>query len=934
MTNLVKCLQEIGYKKLTSLQIKAFKAIYKEKNSVIIVAPTGSGKTEAALLPIMYKINKHGYKPISAIYITPLRALNRDIKRRMEKLAKCFGVSINLRHGDTPYKVRKYIETNPPHILVTTPETFNYILINDKMRKYIANLKYIVIDEFRDLIESKRGILLLTSIYLLEHYLKHKFIKIALTATLKNIRLAMEILSSSALPSNIDVLIDNTLKPINVKVVVPECKDNDNKCKFLSSILEDKDLIARILRIYDLFRSKRSILVFVNTRSIAEKLGYLLKVVNEKLGANNIHVEVHHGSLSRNHRLKVEEDFRNGRLKGLIATSSMELGIDVGFIDYVIQYMSPRQVVRLVQRIGRSGHKLSGISRGEIIVQNNTLQILESLVIARRAINGDIEEERIPVKPLDVLAYSIVLYSLITEGINIYDLYSLLIMNPIYRDLDVKEFNDLIEYLKYARLIKVKENIIKPTSRSRLFIYKTTMIPSTKDVIIINVVDDRRIGVLNEEYVVLNISEGDVVVVGGKPWKVIGYDQQNAKLYVEPYNVSENIIIPHWEGENIPVEYKLAREVGSLIRRISLNMKIDDYKTLLLNDNIKLEGINDLADDKTIIIEGNIELGLVIVNINGGSRVNRFMRDLLKSVIQWRYPFLKINAYSTPYAVFITLNNKQYVREVVNTIEQVIHNINRYLTRKSLKRIAVEQGTMHWRIFQVAQRFGALDPEKNKITKAMLEAFVDTVIGYEALNEVLWKDYDIESIKQLADLVMNGNVKIISKITSKLTNGGRQLITYYGEVRTVMPASLAGREKYFQYIMNRRMSLICLHCGYVITDTVSKLVNIKKCPKCGYMTLAPVKGDARKETIIVRKALNRTKLRGEEKTVLEDLRKRAILYSQFGELALKILASRGIGVSEAIRVINRVLEGYDLYNELYESEKKYLRIKTYLKDND
>ncbi|ADI32543.1 DEAD/DEAH box helicase [Staphylothermus hellenicus] len=933
MTNIVKCLQKIGYRELTSLQKKAFKAIYNEKNSVIIVAPTGSGKTEAALLPIMYRINKYRYKPISAIYITPLRALNRDIKKRMEKLAKCFGVSINLRHGDTPYKIRKYIEANPPHILVTTPETFNYILINNKMRKHLANLKYIVIDEFRDLIENKRGILLLTSIYLLEHHLRRKLIKIALTATLKNINLAMEILSSSTFPSNVDVLIDNTLKPIDVKVVVPQCKDN-YKCKLLGSIIDDEELIARILRIYDLFRSKRSILIFVNTRSIAEKLGYLLKVADEKLGGNNVRVEVHHGSLSRNHRLRVEEDFRNGYLKGLIATSSMELGIDIGFIDYVIQYMSPRQVVRLVQRIGRSGHKLFGVSRGEIIVQNNTLQILESLVIARRAINNVIEEERIPVKPLDVLAYSIVLYSLFTGGINIYDLYSLLIMNPIYRDLDVKEFNDLIEYLKYARLIKVRDNIIKPTSRSKLFIYKTSMIPFTKDVIIINIVDDRRIGVLNEEYVVLNISEGDIVVIGGKPWKVIGYDQQNAKLYVEPYSASENIVIPHWEGENIPVEYKLAREVGSLIRRISSNKKIDYYKTLLLDDKIKLEGINDLADDKTIIIEGNTELGLVIVNINGGSRVNRFMRDLLKSVVQWRYPFLRINAYSTPYAVFITLNNKQYVREVVRTIEQVIHNINRYLNHKILKRIAIEQGTIHWRIFQVAQRFGAIDPEKNKITRAMLEAFVDTVIGYEALNEILWKDYDIESIRKLADLVINGKIKVVSRITSKLTNGGRQLVTYYGEIRTVMPASLAGREKYLQHIMKRRMSLICLHCGYVVTDTVSKLVNIRKCPRCGYMALAPVKGDAEKEAIIVKKALNRTKLSRKEKAVLEDLRKRAILYSQFGELALKVLASRGVGVSEAIRVINRVLEGHDLYSELYESEKKYLRIKTYLKDND
>lgn len=933
MSSIVKCLEELGYKKLTDLQRKAFKTIYEEKRSVIIIAPTGSGKTEAALLPVMYRISKYKYKPISAIYITPLRALNRDIKRRMEKLAECFDVSINLRHGDTPYRVRKYIEKNPPQILLTTPETFNYILINEKMREYLVNLRYIIIDEFRDLVESKRGMLLLTNIYLLENYLKRKFIKIALTATLKNTRLAMEILSGSLFPVNVDVLIDRSVKRMNIKVVIPECRD-DERCKFLYSILGDMDLVARLVRIYDLLRSKRSVLIFVNTRSIAEKLGYLLNIVVEKLGGNNIHVEVHHGSLSRSHRLRVEEDFRNGRLKALIATSSMELGIDIGFIDYVIQYMSPRQAVRLLQRIGRSGHKLHGISRGEIIVQSNVLQILESLVMTRRAVSGDIEEETIPIKPLDVLAYSIVLYSLITGGTNLYDLYSLLIMNPIYSDLNIKEFNDLIEYLEYARLIKLKNDTVLPTSRSRLFIYKTSMIPSTKDVAIINVADDRRIGVLNEEYVVLNISEGDVIVIGGKPWRIIGYDQQNAKLYVEPYDKTLETIIPHWEGENIPVEYKLAREVGSLIRRIRSNKKIDHYKLLLLNDESVPDSVHGLADDKTILIEGNTELSLIIVNINGGSRVNKFVRDLLKSAIQWRYPFLKINAHSMPYAVFITLNNRQFVREVVETVKQIIYSIDKYLDFRFLKRIALEQGTLHWRVFQVAQRFGAIDPEKSNITKAILEAFVDTIIGYEALNEVLWKDYDVKSVRQLADSIKNGRIKVISRISSRLTNSVKQLLTYYGEIKSAVPAPLVSREKYLQHIMNRRMSLLCLHCGHVVTDIVSNLINIRKCPRCGYMSLAPVKGNARIELEVVKKAINKSRLKISERTILEDLRKRAILYAQFGELALKVLASRGVGVSEAIRVINRVLEGYDLYEELYESEKKYLRIKRYLKEND
>ncbi len=925
---IIKCLRDLGYEKLTDLQIKAFKIIYEHGFSAIIVAPTGSGKTEAAMLPIMYSIMKNNLKPIAAIYITPLRSLNRDIFDRVKKLASCFGVSIELRHGDTPYNLRKRIEENPPQILVTTPETFNYLLINKNLYRYIVNVKYLVLDEYRELIESKRGILLLFNTYLLERILKKRFIKIALTATLKNYLLAEKLLNPAIAPQ-IHTIRSNYSKKMEIKIVVP--RSNFESSNDLGDLDIEDDLLHRLLAIINVLKERKNVLIFVNTRSIAEKLGYLLNLIIERLGLN-LKISVHHGSLSRSHRISVEEGFKNGLLNALIATSSMELGIDIGYVDYVIQYMSPRQAVRLVQRIGRSGHKLWGVSRGEIIVQNNLFQILESVVLARRSVENDIEYEVIPRKPLDVLAYSIVLYTIFTGSLNIYKLYSLIKDYPIYNDLEFDEYLKVLDYLRYSRLIRIINDNVMPMPRSRLYIYRTSMIPSTRDVNVISLADDRRIGVLNEEYIVLNISNGDIIVIGGRPWRVISYDNDSLKLFVEPLEGAEETIIPHWEGENIPVNYKVAREVGSIIRRLRSDIDLRKYEKFYENLYMLRNKVEGLGDDRRIVVIGVKGLGLIIVNVFSGSKANRFLRDLFKSRIQWKYPFLRVNAYSTPYAVILSVNNSYYLGELIDLVKDTLANLERYLKIDLVKKIALEQGVLHWRIYQVAQRFGAIDPEKEKVSKSILNAFIESIIGEEAFNEVLWKDYDLLALKKIVKEMRSGILTINERIIDKPDNTVHEILTYYGEIPVVERLSrVIDKDKYLSSIKRRKMTLICLHCGYLITGTIDELKNIRKCPRCRYAVLAPVKGNGSEEKSIVWKYLRGEKLRRNEYRVLEDLRKRAILYNQFGELALTVLASRGVGVSEAIRIINKVMNGSDLFYELYESEKKYIKIKKYLK---
>ncbi len=934
MAHIAKCLEKLGYHSLTDMQKKVFKIITSTNRSVIIVAPTGSGKTEAALFPIMYLINKNNLKPITTIYITPLRALNRDIERRVREIAKCFNVKVMLRHGDTPYRVRRMIEKEPPHILITTPETLNYIVVNNVLKRYLDNLEFIVIDEFKELYESKRGLLLFTVIYLLEKLVLRKRIrKIALTATLKKDNEAGRIVEGKYYSGETVVIRDERVKRLEISVV--RTKDLYSGEKRVGLDIDPR-LYSRLLYIYDVLRRYKGVLIFTNTRSLAERLGYLLNRLSTEM-EREIIIGVHHGSLSRSHRIDVEEGFKKGRVKGLIATSSMELGIDIGRIDYVIQYMSPRQATRLLQRIGRSGHWLDRVSRGSIVVNDNMFQLLESIVLTRRALSYNIEEERTYMSPLDVLAYSIAVLALSKEdGVNLYELYNVLLENPLYSNLDYEQYQRLLEYLEYSRIIRIKGHYIYSTKRTRLYVYKTSMIPDTRDIPVIDISTDRKVGVLNEEYVVLNLNEDDIIVLGGKTWKIIGYDPGDGKLYVEAVeNVSETII-PHWEGENIPVEYKVAREVGSIIRRLKHGERIVSYEKILENNLEEIVPNPQLfGDDRTIIIDYCSELNAFIVNIYGGTRVNRFLRDLFRTLINAKYPFLEIHTYSIPYAVIIKpakMVSREYVSILMDYIEEILRELKKYVDKNLLWNIVSKQTVLYWRIYQVAQRFGAIDPARHRVTRSILEGFADSIIGYEAFKEVLYRDYDLDAVEEIADLINKNYYRIVKRFSEKINTYHKEILEYI-EIPYTGFTKVFDQREYRERLLSRRISLVCMKCGHVFSGYLKDFIERKeyRCPKCGAKVIAPVKGDAVFEREVVLKNRYGKRLSREEYKILEDLRKRALLLMQYGELALLVLSSRGVGVSEAVRIIGRVIQGEDLYHLLYEAEKRFVKVKKYIR---
>lgn len=943
---IVSCLNRYGYRKISVMQYTTFKYVSKGF-SVIIVAPTGTGKTEAALFPILYMAYKKKSQPIVAIYVTPLRALNRDIAERLEKLASCFRLSVGVRHGDTPRSLRQKIRSNPPHILVTTPETFQYIIIDEMLRKNFVNLRYIVVDELREMVSSKRGIELFSAIDILEKILKRRFVKIGLTATLSNRNYVVNLFDG---PSLTKVVESRFARGMFVEVKAPKPSDTvqgDNGI--------EPGFLERMKYIVGKIKENGHTLIFANTRDLAERIAWALTT----LFKDEVKVGVHHGSLSRTHRLMIEKEFKKGVINALVATSSLELGLDIGVVKYVIQYMSPRQSTRLIQRVGRSLHRFLLKPRGSIVTIDNFFDMLESIVLARRSIDGIVEKEEIPEKPLDVLAHQIVARVLIEPGITVDKMYTEFFNNRVFKGLDYDEFSSVVNYLTYSKVLRIKSDKLYPGYRAKMYYYKTTMIPDVRNINVIDVSTGKKIGVLNEEFVALNCDPGTVIVLAGGVWKVIDYDNTEGKLYVEPLESSKEIIIPKWEGESIPVDYSVAREAGALLRLIShyvessrskewsrgfdlfnipiFKNKVSEYRRSLVIDYYILEKmlriikesrekLGVIPTDKDLVIEICRRDKLVVFYTFLGTKANNLLKEILSAIMRRRY-LLDVIAYSTPYYIVFQLPFKPTKKDVSDIINDFLNIFNSIVVRE----IVMNTNTYLWRIFFVAQRFGAIDPSKVKITRNILRGYKDSIIGVEALREALLKDYDVNTINILVKKIKDKVVRIHVVETDKGSSLLQEALSRIPGISGVHGG--VDLNTYKLRLLNKEVSLLCMLCGALYRKKLSSIVDEKEvvCPRCGSKAIAVVKGDGAEEARIIKKVLAKKKLSHEERGVYKELQKKAMLVMNYGVKAVVVLAGHGVGATEASRILYRhVAFNEDLYKLIYEAEKKFLRIKKYL----
>ncbi|MFQ6053356.1 MAG: DEAD/DEAH box helicase, partial [Candidatus Bathyarchaeia archaeon] len=365
-------LRELGVREPTPPQEKAIGPILSGEN-VLLVAPTASGKTEAALLPVFDALlrARGGGDGVEVIYITPLRALNRDIHRRLMFWADRLGFDIQIRHGDTSQRVRRRQAGKPPRMLITTPETLQAILPSRAMRGHLEDVRWVIVDEIHELAASKRGAQLTLGLERLERLASGPFQRIGLSATVGNPAEVAQFLGGPHRVNIVEVEVD---KAYRYRVECPTPTDEDFDLS--DELGTTPQAASRLRRIRDIVRGHRSTLIFVQGRGQAESLGH-------KLGRVEPHIEVHHGSLSREQRHQVEDRFKAGELRGIVCTSTLQLGIDVGDVDLCIQYLSPRQVSTLIQRVGRSGHRLDRRSEGIVLTAYGE-DALESMVASEK----------------------------------------------------------------------------------------------------------------------------------------------------------------------------------------------------------------------------------------------------------------------------------------------------------------------------------------------------------------------------------------------------------------------------------------------------------------------------------------------------------------------------------------------------------------------
>ena len=414
----------LGFEQLTDIQKRALPIICQKIDSLVI-APTGSGKTECIVIPIFSQIKetkKQG--KIKVLYVTPLRSLNRDIFRRITKYAEQEDLTIQVRHGDTPQSLRKKISDSPPDVLITTPETLVILLTQQKMLTALSELERVIIDEVHELLSSERGSQLSISLERLQLNSNQKIIRTGLSATVGNIEDAAHFLAGTKKPCKI--IQDKSIRKYDVEV------------KFVKgSISEVADSIIEYIEKSDI---NSPVLLFTNTRGESE---FLASILREKTLMN---IELHHGSLSKQVREETESILRSGTSGIVVCTSSLELGLDIGSVELVIHYGSPRQVSKLMQRIGRSKHFRNSSARG-LIITNSPDDEFETKAILDRIKNSSIEEQKIHNESLDVLAHHLVGLSLQMGEISVDFAYKIIKQAYPFRNITLDEFCNVLEIL-------------------------------------------------------------------------------------------------------------------------------------------------------------------------------------------------------------------------------------------------------------------------------------------------------------------------------------------------------------------------------------------------------------------------------------------------------------------------------------------------------
>ena len=935
-------LEDRGIKRPTEIQRKAIPVILKGEH-VLLIAPTGLGKTEAALLPVFNQFlrNRSGKKGVSIVYVTPLRALNRDLLDRLEWWCTRLDLKLAVRHGDTEQRERARQARSPPDVLITTPETLNAILLGRVMRRHLRAVRWVIIDELHEMVDCKRGSQLSLALERLRELLDHEPQVIGLSATVGSPEEAARFLVGNGRP--VEVVRVPVARMMELKVLFPAATDEDRR--LAEALYTHPEVAARLRVMRELIEAHESAIVFTNTRSIAEVLASRFRVWDLDLP-----ISIHHGSLSKPSRVAAEKGLKHGELKALVATSSLELGIDIGRVELVIQYMSPRQVTRLVQRVGRAGHRLDRVAKGVIITMDSD-DTLEALAIAHNALKEELEPVKIPYKPYDALAHQIAGLLLKRRRLTFQEIVEIFNKAYPYRDLTVEDVEKVLRYMheRFPRLAWVSfedEVVLKPRRSKALFEYyfgNLSMIPEEKQYLVVDGTSDSAIGVLDEAFMAEYGKPGIKFIIRGSPWIITHVSSD--KLYVKPVDDPTGAI-PSWIGEEIPVPYEIAQEVGRIRGLVEHQLRngkkpqeivtalskeyVADKETLthFLKETVEqVEKGYPAPTDKRVLVEDWEEF--IILHANFGSLTNRALAQLLGHMLSERTGYSVVVQHD-PYRIFIqTMGaaNADHVIKIFNELKETSEDAVRAL----LVRATVKTGIFKRRMIHVARRFGALKKwaDFGSVSlRSLLKSFEGTAIYEEALKEVFTKDLDLENLLHVLNRIRKGEIEII-----KIENHGTATpIARLGIERVSMKTDLIPPERMRRILiestkarlLNEVRCFICTDCwSYIEMIRINELPQKIVCPKCGSTNIGLLNVEEEKARVLVEK--KGEKLTKSEQKLREKAEKTARLIKVFGKPAAVALCARRIRLKEVEELLRKENTFTDTFFELIiEAERKAL----------
>jgi ATP-dependent Lhr-like helicase len=600
----------------TPAQRLAWPAIASGKH-VLVQAPTGSGKTLAAFLSGIDRLSQSPGEGLRLIYVSPLKALNYDVERNLRGPLAGIGspLAVAVRTGDTPAKERAQMLRTPPDILITTPESL-FLLLTSRARDMLRSVETLILDEVHAVAGTKRGAHLALSVERLDELIAGPLQRIALSATQRPLE---EIGRFVAGGQEIELVDAGHRKELDLEVVMPLEDMTVPEEGSFNSIWPS--IYPQIL---ELVRAHRSTIVFVNNRRLAERLALRL---NELAGEDGAAVEIaraHHGSLAREQRLEIEELLKRGEIPCLVATSSLELGIDMGAVDLVIQVESPKSVARGLQRIGRAGHELDAVSKGRLFPKFRG-DLLESAVVAQRMEEGLIEETVIPRNPLDVVAQQVVAICA-DEEISVDDLLTLVRRAYPFRDLSRVQLENVLDMLagrypsdEFAELRPRvvwdrTANVVRGREGARrLAVTNAGTIPDRGLFAVQLVGGGGRVGELDEE-MVYEARAGQVIQLGASTWRIEEITRDRVLVSPAPGIPGS---VPFWKGEGVgrPVELgaaigQTARELAALpeekaLARLRADHRLDERAAAnlvqFLRDQETATGV--VPSDRAIVVE-------------------------------------------------------------------------------------------------------------------------------------------------------------------------------------------------------------------------------------------------------------------------------------------------------------------------------------------